>query len=201
VQVAGRRVTTHPIAGTRPRGATPELDVELEGDLLADQKERAEHVMLVDLGRNDIGRVSTPGSVRVDNLMQVERFSHVMHITSKVTGELMAGATAVDALRSCFPAGTVSGAPKLRALELISELEPDARGPYAGAMGCMTYGGDLDLAITIRTLVIHDGIATVSAGAGIVADSNPVSEYEETRSKARAMLRAIDVAEGFGGER
>jgi anthranilate synthase component 1 len=202
VQVtADRRVSTHPIAGTRPRGATPEQDLALERELLADPKERAEHVMLVDLGRNDLGRICEIGSIAVEQLMAIERFSHVMHISSHVSGTLRADLAPTDALRACFPAGTVSGAPKIRAMEIIAGLEPDRRGPYAGALGMCSYDGCLDAAITIRTLLMVNGVASVQAGAGIVADSVPENEYEETRNKARAMLRAIDVAETFSGAR
>lgn len=189
------RVATHPIAGTRPRGATRTEDEVLEHQLRDDPKEQAEHVMLVDLGRNDIGRVAVAGSVDVSRYMDVERFSHVMHLTSHVSGDLRPDRTTADAIRACFPAGTVSGAPKIRAMQIIAELEPDTRGSYAGAVGMIGWDGAADLAITIRALVMKDGVAHVQAGAGIVADSDPDREYEETRSKARAMLRAIDVAE------
>lgn len=195
VHVAGDTVATHPIAGTRPRAETAAEDAALEASLRADPKERAEHIMLVDLGRNDIGRVSAPGTVRVTKLMNVERFSHVMHLTSHVEGTLDANTGAVDAVRACFPAGTVAGAPKVRAMEIIADLEPDARGPYAGALGYLSVDGNLDMAITIRTMLLRDGIAHVQAGAGIVYDSIPDTEFEESRSKAKAMFRAIDVAE------
>jgi anthranilate synthase component 1 len=201
VQVAGRDVSTHPIAGTRPRGATVAEDLELEAELLADPKERAEHVMLVDLGRNDLGRVCEPGSVRVPELLQVERFSHVMHICSHVTGTLRAGLRASDAVRACFPAGTVSGAPKLRAIELVAALEPDRRGPYAGLVGCFAGSGDVDAAIAIRTIALVDGVAHVQAGAGVVAASDPAAEHRETEAKARALLRAVDIAEAQAGAR
>ncbi|MDW8254395.1 MAG: anthranilate synthase component I [Chloroflexota bacterium] len=195
VRVEDGIVETHPIAGTRPRGRTEEEDAALEAELRADEKERAEHIMLLDLGRNDIGRVALPGSVRVTQLMDVERYSHVMHLVSHVAGRLRPGLTAFDALRACFPAGTVSGAPKIRAMEIIAELEPDRRGPYAGAVGYISFGGNLDTAITIRTMVMKDGVATVQAGGGIVADSVPELEYQESINKATAVLRAIEVAE------
>jgi anthranilate synthase component 1 len=187
--------TTHPIAGTRPRGETPEADVALADELRADEKECAEHLMLVDLGRNDIGRVSAPGTVRVTQFMEVERYSHVMHLVSQVSGALRAELRAADALRACFPAGTVSGAPKIRAMEIIAELEPERRGPYAGAVGFFGYDGSLETAITIRTIVVKDGVAHVTAGAGIVADSVPAREYAETVSKARAAAQALALAE------
>lgn len=184
-------VTVRPIAGTRPRGASPEEDRTLARDLLADEKELAEHRMLVDLGRNDVGRVARYGSVRVPELMVVERYSHVMHLCSQVEGELRDGLSAMDVLRACFPAGTVSGAPKIRAMEIIEELEPVRRGPYAGAVGYLGYGGmGMDTAIAIRTVLVHGGRAFVQAGAGVVADSDPAREYDETLNKARALLRA-----------
>ena len=195
VRVEGTQVETRPLAGTRRRGRTPDEDASLESELLGDDKERAEHVMLVDLGRNDVGRVARPGSVRVDRLMAVERYSHVMHISSTISGELAAGATSLDALRSAFPAGTVSGAPKIRAMEIIAELEPDRRGVYAGALGYVGFGGNLDMAITLRTLVIAGGTVYVQAGAGIVSDSVPAREYEETLNKAGAMFAAVETAE------
>ena len=198
VQVIGREVTTHPIAGTRPRGATPEEDLALEQELRTDEKERAEHIMLVDLGRNDIGRVSEPGTVRVTSLMEVQRYSHVMHLVSHVTGTLREDCTNLDALRACFPVGTLSGAPKIRAMEIIAELEPEKRGPYSGAVGYFDFSGNLDTATTIRTLVIKDGVAYAQAGGGIVYDSRPEAEYEETIHKASALLRAIDQAEAEG---
>jgi anthranilate synthase component 1 len=167
----------------------------LERELLSDLKERAEHVMLVDLGRNDVGRVARPGTVSVDRLMEVERYSHVMHISSTVTGELKDGYTSLDALRAAFPAGTVSGAPKIRAMEIIADLEPDQRGVYAGALGYVSFGGNLDMAITLRTIVIADDTAYVQAGAGVVADSRPEREFEETLEKAGAMFKAIEMAE------
>src|SRR5262249_44769999 len=186
---------THPIAGTRPRGETPEEDYALGEELLADEKERAEHLMMVDLGRNDVGRVSAPGTVRVARFMDIERYSHVMHLVSQVTGRLRPELRAVDALRACFPAGTVSGAPKIRPMEVIAGLEPHGRGPYAGAVGFFGYDGSLETAITIRTLVVKDGVAHITAGAGIVADSDPAREYEETLNKARAAQRALELAE------
>ncbi len=197
VQVEGERVETRPLAGTRRRGSTPERDRALERELLADPKERAEHVMLVDLGRNDVGRVARPGTVQVDRLMEVERYSHVMHISSSVTGALAPGRTSLDALRATFPAGTVSGAPKIRAMEIIAELEPAQRGPYAGALGYVGFGGNLDMCITLRTVVVADGTAYVQAGAGIVADSRPAREFQETREKAGALFAAIEQAEAM----
>jgi anthranilate synthase component 1 len=196
VTVAGGRAETRPIAGTRPRGATPEEDTALAAEMLADEKERAEHLMLVDLGRNDLGRVCRPGTVRTNEFMEVERYSHVMHMVSSVTGDLAEGVSAADALRAVFPAGTVSGAPKVRAMEIIDELEPTRRGPYAGAIGYVSYSGELDSCIYIRTILVRDGRAYVQAGAGIVADSDPESEYVETENKARALFRAIEVAAG-----
>jgi anthranilate synthase component 1 len=195
VRVANGRATVRPIAGTRPRGATPEDDARLEAELLADEKERAEHVMLVDLGRNDIGHIAEFGSVRVTDLMTVERYSHVLHIVSQVEGTLRGNASAIDVFRAAFPAGTVSGAPKVRAMEIIDELEPERRGPYAGAVGYIAAGDRrMDLAITIRTCVIANDTASVQAGAGIVADSVPALEWEETENKARAILTAIGQA-------
>ncbi len=195
VQVQGRRVETWPIAGTRRRGADPDEDRMLGQELLADTKERAEHVMLVDLARNDLGRVCEPGTVDVSQFMEVERYSHVMHLVSAVAGELREGVGPVDVLRATFPAGTVSGAPKVRGMELIDELEPTRRGPYAGAVGYLDLAGNLDTCITIRTVVLHDGVAHVQAGAGIVADSVPEREEQETRDKASAVLAAIRAAE------
>ena len=195
LQAVAGHARTRPIAGTRPRGSTPQEEAELERDLLADPKELAEHVMLVDLGRNDLGRVSRPGSVNVDDLMIVERFSHVMHIVSDVSGQLDPRFRGVDALRACFPAGTLSGAPKIRAMEIIAELEDLRRGPYGGAVGYISHSGDMDTAITIRTLLACNGRAHVQAGAGIVADSVPATEYEECVNKARAVLQAIQLAE------
>jgi anthranilate synthase component I len=195
VRVEDGKVMTRPLAGTRRRGRTAEEDLALEWELRTDEKERAEHIMLVDLGRNDIGRVSEPGSVVVSDLMQVERYSHVMHLVTHVEGRLRSGVTALDALRACFPAGTVSGAPKVSAMEIIAELEPDRRGPYAGAVGYVSYSGNMDMAITIRTIVTANGIAHAQSGCGIVYDSVPASEFEETMNKARALLNAIDQAE------
>src|ERR1700674_4281481 len=195
VQVEGRRVAARPLAGTRRRGADPAEDLRLEKELLSDVKERAEHVMLVDLGRNDVGRVARPGTVNVERLMEVERYSHVMHISSTVTGELREGCTSLDALRAAFPAGTVSGAPKIRAMEVIADLEPDQRGVYAGSLGYVGFGGNLDMAITLRTVVVADGVAYVQAGAGVVADSTPEREFDETLEKAGAMFKAIEMAE------
>jgi anthranilate synthase component I len=195
IQVEGKRVETRPLAGTRRRGAEPAEDLRLEKELLNDLKERAEHVMLVDLGRNDVGRVARPGTVKVDRLMEVERYSHVMHISSTVSGELRDGCDSIDALRAAFPAGTVSGAPKIRAMEVIAELEPDQRGVYAGALGYVGFGGNLDMAITLRTVVAAEGIAYVQVGAGVVADSRPEREFEETQEKAAPMFKAIEMAE------
>ena len=194
VRLEGDTVTVRPIAGTRRRGADVEEDERLAAELLADPKERAEHVMLVDLGRNDIGRVAQVGSVKVTETMTVERYSHVMHIVSNVEGRLKPGLDALDVLAATFPAGTVSGAPKLRAMEIIDELEPDARGIYAGAVGYLGFSGDMDLAIAIRTAVLKDGVLHVQAGAGLVADSVPESEWQETCSKARALQRAAEIA-------
>ncbi|MCY4578011.1 MAG: anthranilate synthase component I [Chloroflexi bacterium] len=198
VQVENGMVSTNPIAGTRPRGSDQSEDDVNEHELRTDEKERAEHIMLVDLGRNDIGRVSEPGTVSVNQLMDVERYSHVMHLVSRVSGKLRKGFTNFDALRACFPAGTVSGAPKIRAMEIIAELEPDKRGPYAGAVGYFDFTGNMDTAIDIRTLVIKDGIAHAQAGGGIVYDSTPDFEYRETLHKASALMRAIDDAEEVG---
>jgi anthranilate synthase component 1 len=188
-------ISVRPIAGTRRRGVTPEEDQQMERRLLADEKERAEHVMLVDLGRNDVGRAAKPGSVVVDSFMHVERYSHVMHIVSNVTGQLDASKTSYDVLRACFPAGTVSGAPKIRAMQIIDELEPTRRGPYAGAVGYFSFSGNMDMCINIRTVVVKKHQAFIQAGAGIVADSNPEHEYEETCNKAQAMMRAVELAE------
>ena len=196
VRVEDGVVATHPIAGTRHRDANPAEDLRLEQELRGDEKELAEHIMLLDLGRNDIGRVSEPGTVQVPQVMEVERYSHVMHLVSHVEGKLRPGLTQFDALRACFPAGTVSGAPKIRAMEIIAELEPDQRGPYAGAVGYFSFSGNLDTAITIRTIVMKDGTAYVQAGGGIVADSVPEREYQETMNKAQALLKAIKQAEG-----
>ena len=192
--VSGRHVSTKPIAGTRPRGATPEEDRRIAQELLADEKERAEHVMLVDLGRNDLGRVCEYGTVVVDELMEIESYSHVMHIVSSVSGTLRAEVGAMDALRSVLPAGTLSGAPKVRAMQIIDELEPVKRGGYGGAVGYLSYAGDLDTAIHIRTVVVKDGIAHVQAGGGTVADAKPEYEYEESVAKTTAAMRAIELA-------
>jgi anthranilate synthase component 1 len=194
VRVEGARVETHPIAGTRRRGRSSEEDLRLAEELKRDEKERAEHVMLVDLGRNDVGRVCQYGSVRVPQFMGLERFSHVMHLTSIVEGKLAEDRDRLDALVSCFPAGTVSGAPKVRAMQIIRDLEPDGRGLYAGAVGYLDFAGNLDFCIAIRTVIMCRGSAYVQAGAGIVIDSNPTAEYEETRDKARALLRALELA-------
>ncbi len=201
VRLRGGQLATRPIAGTRPRGATQHEDQQLAEELAADPKERAEHVMLVDLGRNDLGRVAAPGSVRLASYMEVERYSHVMHLVSSVSAELdgersaPGAAGALDALLACFPAGTVSGAPKIRAVEIIDDLEPETRGPYAGAVGYLSYAGDLDTCITIRTLVVQGDETSVTAGAGIVADSDPVAEERETVNKAAALLAAVGLAE------
>lgn len=194
VRLEGDTVTARPIAGTRPRGKTPEHDVELAAELLADPKERAEHVQLMDLGRNDVGRVAQTGTVKVTDNMVIERYSHVMHIVSNVEGKLKADMDAIDVLKATFPAGTVSGAPKVRAMEIIDELEPSKRGIYAGSVGYLGFNGDMDVAIAIRTAVIKDGTLYVQAGAGIVADSVPESEWMETQNKARAVLRAAEMA-------
>lgn len=196
VRVVDGQVTVRPLAGTRPRGATDEEDRRLADELLADPKERAEHVMLVDLGRNDVGRVAQYRSVEVTDIMTIERYSHVMHITSNVNGQLQPDKTAFDALQACLPAGTVSGAPKVRAMQIIDELEPHRRGPYAGAVGYVDFAGNMDTCIALRTIVIHDNKAYVQAGAGIVADSVPESEWNETLNKARGLLKAIELAGG-----
>ena len=199
VRSDGRRVETLPIAGTRKRGGTPEEDAALAEELKADEKERAEHVMLVDLGRNDLGRVCRHGSVRVDDLMRVERFSHVMHLASTVSGELRDDATPLDALASTLPMGTASGAPKIRAMEIIDELEPTRRGPYAGAFGYLAVGGAMDMALTLRTMVAADGRLHLQAGGGVVADSDPEAEYQESLNKLAALRRAVEMAtEGLG---
>src|SRR5213592_3780051 len=195
VRVEGSRVETHPIAGTRRRGRNNEEDMRLAEELKRNEKERAEHVMLVDLGRNDVGRVCEYGSVRVPQFMGLERFSHVMHLTSIVEGKLADDRDRLDALVSCFPAGTVSGAPKVRAMQIIRELEPSGRGLYAGAVGYLDFAGNLDFCIAIRTVIMSKGKAFVQAGAGIVMDSNPTAEYEETRDKAQALLRALELAQ------
>ena len=195
VRVEGRKIQTHPIAGTRPRGKTEEEDQRMADELKRSEKERAEHVMLVDLGRNDIGRVAAYGSVKVPTYMTLERYSHVMHLVSIVEGRLSEECDRLDALVSCFPAGTVSGAPKVRAMEIVAELENRRRGVYAGAVGYLDFAGNLDFCITIRTMLIEHGHAYVQAGAGIVADSNPTAEYEETRDKARAVIQALELAQ------
>jgi anthranilate synthase component 1 len=197
VRVEGRDITLRPIAGTRRRGATEAEDRELERELLADPKERAEHVMLVDLGRNDVGRVAEIGSVEVTELMTVERYSHVMHIVSNVRGRLREGCDAYDAFRATFPQGTVSGAPKIRAMEIIDELEPVRRGVYAGAVGYFSYTGNTDTAIALRTILVKNGRVYIQAGGGVVADSDPAAEYEESVNKARAMVRALGAARAF----
>lgn len=194
-RVVDRKVTVRPLAGTRPRGRNEEEDRRLAEELLADPKERAEHVMLVDLGRNDVGRVARFGTVELSDVMVIERYSHVMHITSNVTGELAEGKDAFDALKACLPAGTVSGAPKVRAMQIIDSLEPHRRGPYAGAVGYFDYGGNMDTCITLRTMVVQGKKAYIQAGAGIVADSQPAEEYQETLNKARGLLKAIEITE------
>ncbi|KXS44821.1 MAG: anthranilate synthase component I [Candidatus Frackibacter sp. T328-2] len=194
VRVEDGVVENRPIAGTRPRGATEDEDKELAEEMLNDKKERAEHTMLVDLGRNDVGRISKYGTVEVDEFMEVEEYSHVMHLVSNVNGELRDDQSGFDALRSCFPAGTVSGAPKIRAMEIISELEPTKRGPYAGAIGYFSFNGNLDSCITIRTMLFKEDKVYVQAGAGIVFDSDPAAEYQETLNKAQALLKAIELA-------
>ncbi|MGA7886896.1 MAG: anthranilate synthase component I family protein, partial [Acidobacteriaceae bacterium] len=196
VRVEGRKVEYRPIAGTRPRGTTEKADLAAEQEMLTDEKERAEHVMLVDLGRNDVGRVSDYGSVKVTDLMFVERYSHVMHLVSAIEGRLKPELSAVDALRSCFPAGTLSGAPKIRAMEIIEELEPTRRGIYGGSVLFADYSGNLTSCIAIRTLLVEGRQGYVQAGAGIVADSVPEKEYEESLNKARAVVRAIERARG-----
>jgi anthranilate synthase component I len=194
ITVSGRHVSTRPIAGTRPRGATAEEDRKMAEELLADPKERAEHVMLVDLGRNDLGRVCEYGSVKVEDFMAIENYSHVMHIVSSVTGTLRPEVGALDALRSVLPAGTLSGAPKVRAMQIIDELEPVKRGGYGGAIGWVSYAGDLDTCIHIRTVVVRDGVAHIQAGGGTVADAKPDYEFRESEAKARGVLRAIELA-------
>ncbi len=195
VRVEGKKIETRPIAGTRPRGKTPEEDKRLEKELLADEKERAEHLMLVDLARNDIGRVAEIGSVKVEDFMRIERYSHVMHIVSDVVGTLKEGYSALDVLKATFPAGTVSGAPKVRAMQIIEELEKEKRGIYAGCVGYVSFQGNMDMAIAIRTAIVRDKEVFVQAGAGIVADSIPEREWEETVNKAKALMKAIDTAE------
>ena len=199
VRVEEGTVVMHPVAGTLPRGATEAEDQVLEAQLLGSEKERAEHEMLVDLARNDIGRVSAPGTVKVRELMRVDRFSHVMHLTSVVAGTLRDGLDALDAFRACFPAGTVSGAPKIRAMQRIAELETDRRGPYAGAIGYLGFDGQMDTCLALRTAVISGGVCRIQAGAGIVADSDPAAEEAETRHKAGALLRALELVDGLGG--
>jgi anthranilate synthase component 1 len=194
--VSGRKVSTRPIAGTRPRGADADEDARIARELLEDEKEQAEHVMLVDLGRNDLGRVCEYGSVDVETYMAVETYSHVMHIVSSVTGRLRDDVQAVDALRSVLPAGTLSGAPKVRAMQIIDELEPVKRGGYGGAIGWLSYAGDLDTCIHIRTVVVKDGVAHVQAGGGTVADAKPDYEFRESEAKARGVLQAIELAVG-----
>jgi anthranilate synthase component 1 len=199
VRVENGKITSRPLAGTRPRGQSPAEDTRLEAELLADPKERAEHVMLVDLARNDVGRVAAFGSVEISDVMHVERYSHVMHIVSNVTGRLRPEFTALDALRVSLPAGTVSGAPKVRAMQIIDEFEPAKRGPYAGAVGYIDYSGNMDTCIALRTMVLAGGHLDIQAGAGLVADSVPAREYEESLNKARALLLAVQIAErGFG---
>ena len=195
VRLEDNEVTVRPIAGTRPRGADTKEDLALEEELLADPKELAEHLMLIDLGRNDTGRVAEIGTVKVTDKMIVERYSHVMHIVSNVVGTLKSGQTAIDVFRATFPAGTVSGAPKIRAMEIIDELEPVKRGIYAGAIGYLSWNGNMDTAIAIRTAVIKDDTLHIQAGAGIVADSVPVNEWNETMNKGRAIFRAVAMAE------
>jgi anthranilate synthase component 1 len=196
VRLSGDTVTLRPIAGTRPRGATPQEDAAIAEQLLADPKERAEHVMLIDLGRNDVGRVAATGSVKVTEKMVVERYSHVMHIVSNVEGRVAPGLDAIDVLKASFPAGTVTGAPKVRAMQIIDELEPVKRGVYSGAVGYLGFNGDMDVAIAIRTAVVKDGKLHVQAAAGVVADSDPAAEWQETHHKARALLMAAEAASG-----
>ncbi len=196
VRLEGDKITLRPIAGTRKRGEDDAGDIALEKELKADEKEKAEHIMLVDLGRNDVGRVAKTGSVKVTELMGVERYSHVMHMVSNVEGDLIPGLGPADVLRACFPAGTVTGAPKIRAMEIIEELEPVRRGPYAGALGYLSYSGSMDMCITIRTLIIKDRVCYVQAGAGIVADSRPEAEYDETVNKAMGRMKAVEMATG-----
>jgi anthranilate synthase component 1 len=201
VRVEDGKIDYHPIAGTRRRGKDAEEDAALEEELVNDEKERAEHVMLLDLGRNDVGRVSAPGTVQATQVMDVERYSHVMHLVSHVTGQLRDGLTSYDALRACFPAGTVSGAPKIRAMEIIAELERDQRATYAGCVGYFDLSGNIDTAITIRTILMKDGVAHVQSGGGIVYDSDPAAEYAETENKAMALIRAIEQAESQASTR
>jgi anthranilate synthase component 1 len=195
VRVEDGIVSNHPIAGTRPRSHDNSRDKALEKELINDEKEQAEHIMLVDLARNDVGRISEAGTVQVTQFMDIERYSHVMHLVSHVQGKLREGFTSFDAMRACFPAGTVSGAPKIRAMEIIAELEPDKRGPYAGAVGYFDFSGNMDTAIAIRTIVIKDGMAYAQAGGGVVADSDPTTEYHESLNKMQALITAINQAE------
>jgi anthranilate synthase component 1 len=195
VRLEDEDIVLRPIAGTRQRGKTEQEDLEMEDELMSDPKEKAEHIMLVDLGRNDVGRVAEIGSVKVTDMMFVERYSHVMHIVSNVAGRLKKDNDVYDVVRACFPAGTVSGAPKIRAMEIIEELEPLRRGPYAGAVGYFSFSGNMDMCITIRTLIHKDGKIYVQAGAGIVADSDPRLEYKETVNKAMGMMKAVEMAE------
>jgi anthranilate synthase component 1 len=194
VRVEDGEVVSRPIAGTRPRGKTEKEDLKLEKELLADPKERAEHIMLVDLARNDLGRISDTGTVKVDELMIIERYSHVMHIVSNVISNLSRKKDAFDVLKATFPAGTLSGAPKVRAMEIIEEMEPSRRGAYGGAVGYFSFSGNMDTCITIRTFVIKDNEIYIQAGAGIVADSNPEKEYQESVNKVKALVKAIEVA-------
>jgi anthranilate synthase component 1 len=200
VRCENHKVEIRPIAGTRPRGKTPEQDSKLEQELLADPKERAEHVMLVDLARNDLGRVCDYGTVQVKDLMTIERYSHVMHIVSQVEGHLAPDKSPYDLMRATFPAGTLSGAPKIRAMQIISELEQTQRGPYGGCVGYFSFNGNLDCCITIRTALIKDGMAYIQAGGGWVNDSTPEAEFDETVNKAKAMLKAVALAESFAGK-
>ena len=201
VQVIDGDIAVHPIAGTRPRGSTPEKDEALARELASDEKERAEHVMLLDLGRNDVGRVAIPGTVKVTQQLDIERYSHVMHLVSHVTGRLRPEYNAFDALRAGFPSGTVSGAPKVRAMEMIADLENDKRGLFSGAVGYFSYTGNMDTAICIRTIVLKNGVAHMQAGGGVVADSTPAGEYQESLDKIGALMRAIDHAEEIAGVR
>ncbi len=195
VRVEGRQVETHPIAGTRRRGKDAAEDARLADELSQNEKERAEHVMLVDLGRNDVGRVAEIGSVRVAQYMAIEKYSHVMHLVSRVQGRLSSDRDRLDALAAAFPAGTLTGAPKIRAMQIIGGLEPSRRGLYGGAVGYLDFAGNLDFCIAIRTITMRDGHADIQAGAGIVADSDPAAEYEETRDKARALMQALEMAD------
>ena len=195
VKSSNKQLSVHPIAGTRPRGFDSEEDEKIANELINDEKELAEHLMLLDLGRNDVGRVSMPGSVNVNQKMEIEKYSHIMHIVSNVTGTLKDELDEFDALRAAFPAGTVSGAPKVRAMQLISELEPEKRGPYSGGVGYFSYNGNMDTCIAIRTLVLKDETVYIQAGGGIVADSKGENEYEETLNKMMALIRSVDEAE------